>query len=192
VINSATSTLENVYNHTSNRLLANHNIYRSGNRLLLTGYNTTAAQFFAYTVDSTTSWALSSIITYTLAGFIDTPTIQVSEDLTKVLVYGNRTPQPRFDGFFINYDSKEVTNITFPFDRVHQPLTNAIQLYNNFLYIRGRNWNATNIPVEMIFFIDKDINPLQALRVNLTQEQTNNWRRSAFFPDPNGNFFFLI
>jgi hypothetical protein len=119
-----------------------------GNRLLITGYNNSAAQFFAYNFDSTTTpWTFRSLINYTFPNFSNTPTIQVSEDLSKVLVYGKTISQPRFEGFFINYDAKEVSNITFPFDKVYQPLENHIQLYNNFLYIMGMNWDATNVPV---------------------------------------------
>ena len=104
VINPTTLAPSFVYNHTANPLLPNHNLYRSGNRILITGSNATVAQFFAYSVDNTTTpWTFDSIINYTCPNFTASPNIQVSDDLTKVLVFGNSTPRPRFDGFFINY-----------------------------------------------------------------------------------------
>ena len=192
VVNPTTPVPFNIYNFT-NTLPSFQNLYRAGKRLLITATDGSTAKIFAYNVDNTTTpWTLTSVFNYSNPNFTVEPQIQVSEDISKVLVFGNSTPQPRFDGFFINYDAQEATNITFPFEKVPSPLTNYIQIFNNFLYIRGRVWNSTAPPIEAILFIDKDVNPLQASRVNLTQDQVTNWKKSVFFPDPNGNFFFLV
>lgn len=113
-----------VYNLT-NPLPAFQNLYRAGKRLLITATDATTAKILAYNVDSTTTpWTMTPVFNYTYPNFTVEPKIQVSEDISKVLVFGNSTPQPRFDAFFINYDAQEATNITFPFDKVPSPLTN--------------------------------------------------------------------
>jgi len=115
-----------VYNLT-NPLPAFQNLYRAGKRLLITATDATTAKILAYNVDSTTTpWTMTPVFNYTYPNFTVEPKIQVSEDISKVLVFGNSTPQPRFDAFFINYDAQEATNITFPFDKVPSPLTNYI------------------------------------------------------------------
>jgi hypothetical protein len=49
-------------------------------------------------------------------------------------VYGDSSPRPRFDGYFIDYDAKEATRLSLPLDRVYNPLEASIQLYKNFSY----------------------------------------------------------
>ena len=145
----------------------------------------------AFSVDS--SLVSIKCLDYSFASFQTEPKIQVSSKMSKVLVSGsfiapNQTQaQPRFDAFFIAFANRTSLNVSFPLDKVPDPANSFVLLDDQFLYIRSLSTSSVSTtntslpnPQENVFFISRDVTPLLASSVNLTQAQLTSWKRTAF------------
>lgn len=89
LLNNQTNSFSLAFNNT-NTLFQWSNIYKVDNKILITGKNVTSAQVIAYSINNQGHFTNS--LNYIFTNFQNTPKIQVSSKLTKVLVIGPFIP----------------------------------------------------------------------------------------------------
>jgi hypothetical protein len=140
-------------------------------------------------------------LNYSLTGFSSTPKIQVSENLTKVLIIGpfsqtGGTISPKADMFFIDYANAQSQTITFPLSAMDDPLYTYISLNEKFLYIRQLQnpsipYNISSPNQEFVYCIIQDLYPQMTFTSNIDPTRAQVWTRTLIQTTPDGNTYVM-
>ena len=173
------------------------------NRIVITATSQISAQVFVYFKEIT--GAFTNCLTFTFSGYVTAPKIWVSPQLTKVLIMGpivstTAIPQPKYDAFTIDYNTRSTKNVSFDFSTIPDPVNTFAILEDKYLYIRSLNvptvvnTNTTVTPTaqENVYYIDQDITSQLAKSTILTQGNINSWRATVVTPSVDGNLTILV
>jgi hypothetical protein len=98
-------------------LLPQNKLFATKTSIVVGGWNVTTAQVFAITFQN---GSVFNCFNFTFNNYQNTPMIQVSKNMTKILIAGLAIPPnstqvlPKIDMFTIDYRSLSARNITFP------------------------------------------------------------------------------
>jgi hypothetical protein len=90
VLNPATNSFYPIYDNVQ-PFLSTVTVSTFNNRIVISSTNTTAAQVLAFALDPTTN-LLTNVLNFNFAGYQSLPKIQISSQLTKVLIIGPFLP----------------------------------------------------------------------------------------------------
>lgn len=99
--NSVTKQFALLFSNANVTFSVNATIHSYGNRVVVVDYNWTNAEVYAF-VDN--SGSLTEIFMHNAAGFDSTPTAYISQQMTKILIYGLSGSQADGSLFFVDYD----------------------------------------------------------------------------------------
>lgn len=132
--------------------------------------SSTTASFYSLLDNTGSTSLLFSFSTANLLSFNSTPTVQVSEQCTKVLIYGMSSGSFISYFYYLDYSGFAYTKLDFPTESVTilpDPTQSFISLKENWIYVRQLIGSGSQ---EIVYAIVSNTVPVEADRRNITTE----------------------